>query len=267
MVMNETASPPVPQPRDPVIRQARASDITAALEAGWADLRAAPAFGLFFGAIYWLGGLALLILPARFGLVWAVFPLAAGFALIGPFVAVGLYEVSRLRERGETPTWRAVLAAVWRQGGRELSWLAFLTIFIFIVWMYQVRMLYALFFGFATLDPVMFARALFLTTDGWTFLAVGTAVGGLMALVTFSITVVSFPLLLDRDLDVVTAIITSVRVVQASPVVMLGWGAATALAAFLAMAPLFAGLLVVLPLWGHATWHLYRRLVSFNLSA
>ncbi len=124
-------------------------------------------------------------------------------------------------------------------------------------------MLYALFFGFATLDPVAFARALFLTTDGWTFLAVGTAVGALMALFTFSVTVVSFPLLLDRDIDVVTAIITSVRAVQASPVVMLGWGAVTAVTIFLAMAPFFSGLLVVLPLWGHATWHLYRRLVSY----
>jgi len=110
---------------------------------------------------------------------------------------------------------------------------------------------------------VLFAKALFLTTDGWTFLAVGTCVGACMALFTFSITVVSFPLLLDRDYDVVTAIITSVRTVQASPTVMLGWGAITAVTVFLAMTPFFAGLLLVLPLWGHATWHLYRRLVSF----
>ncbi|MBL8567671.1 MAG: DUF2189 domain-containing protein [Phreatobacter sp.] len=262
--MTEPPSPvAAPPSRDPIIRAATVGDIKASLESGWSDLWAAPAYGLFFGAIYWLGGLALLILPARFGYVWAVFPLAAGFALIGPFVAVGLYEVSRLREQRQTPTWRGVLATVWRQGGRELSWLAFLTIFIFIIWMYQVRMLYALFFGFATLDPVAFARALFLTADGWTFLTVGTIVGAVMALVTFSVTVVSFPLLLDRDLDVVTAIITSVRAVQASPAVMLGWGAVTAVVMFLAMAPLFAGLLVVLPLWGHATWHLYRRLVSF----
>ncbi len=262
--MTDTTSPGIaPRSREPVVRAATIEDIKEALEAGWGDLRAAPAFGLFFGAIYWLGGLALMILPAQFGYAWAVFPLAAGFALIGPFVAVGLYEVSRLREAGAGPTWGAVLATVWRQGGRELSWLAFLTIFIFIIWMYQVRMLYALFFGFASLDPVLFARALFLTADGWTFLAVGTAVGAVMALFTFSITVISFPLLLDRDLDIVTAIITSVRAVQASPQVMLGWGAVTAAAVFLAMAPFFAGLLLVLPLWGHATWHLYRRLVSF----
>jgi uncharacterized membrane protein len=259
-------SPPaaLPSPsRDPIVRPATVEDIKAAFEAAWGDLKAAPAYGLFFGAIYWLGGLALLILPARFGYVWAVFPLAAGFALIGPFVAVGLYEVSRLRESGQRPSWSGVLGTVWRQGGRELSWLAFLTIFIFIIWMYQVRMLYALFFGFASLDPVAFARALFLTADGWTFLTIGTAVGALMALFTFSITVVSFPLLLDRDIDVVTAIITSVRAVQASPVVMLGWGAITAVTIFLAMAPFFSGLLLVLPLWGHATWHLYRRIVSY----
>jgi len=262
--MSETSPPQAAmRPGDPVVRAASIDDIKAAFELAWADLKAAPAYGLFFGAIYWLGGLALLILPARFGYVWAVFPLAAGFALLGPFVAVGLYEISRLREQGLRPTWGAVLGTVWRQGGRELSWLAFLTIFIFIIWMYQVRMLYALFFGFATLDPVAFARALFLTGDGWTFLTVGTLVGAAMALFTFSITVVSFPLLLDRDIDVVTAIITSVRAVQASPAVMLGWGAVTAVVVFLAMAPFFSGLLVVLPLWGHATWHLYRRIVSY----
>jgi uncharacterized membrane protein len=250
-----------PRPLGMAVRAADVEDIRAALEAGFADLRAAPLYGLFFGSIFCAGGWLLMILPGLFGYVWAVYPLAAGFALIGPFVAVGLYEVSRRRELGEPLTWPAVLGAVWQQGGRELSWMAFVTLFIFIMWMYQVRVLYALFFGFATLDPVLFLKQVLTTWEGWTFLGVGTLVGACMALLTFAITVISFPLLLDRDIDMVTAIITSVRAVLASPVVMLGWGLVTAVMVFLAMAPLFVGLIVMLPLWGHATWHLYRRLV------
>ncbi len=115
--MTDTPSPEAGfRSRDPIVRAAAVDDIKAAFEAAWGDLKAAPAFGLFFGSIYFLGGLALLILPGRFGYVWAVFPLAAGFALIGPFVAVGLYEVSRLRELGQVPTWSGVLATVWRRG-------------------------------------------------------------------------------------------------------------------------------------------------------
>jgi uncharacterized membrane protein len=246
---------------EPAVRAASVADIRAAFEAGIRDFMAAPVFGLFFGAIYWLGGLMLLTLPSYFGYVWAVFPLAAGFALIGPFVAVGLYEVSRRRETGEPLTWPLVLQAVWFQGGRELSWMAFVTLFIFLIWMYQVRLLYALFFGFASLDPLLFVQQLFTTADGLIFLAIGTCVGAILALVTFSITLVSFPLLLDRDVDWITAMITSLRVVRESPRVMLGWGLVTAVVMFVAMLPAFAGLLLVLPLWGHATWHLYRRLV------
>jgi uncharacterized membrane protein len=250
-----------PRLAEPFVMPATVADIRAAFEAGFADFRAAPLYGLFFGAIYWVGGLLLLMLPGWFGYVWAVFPLAAGFALIGPFVAVGLYEVSRRRETGEPLTFPLVLQAVWRQGGRELSWMAFVTLFIFIIWMYQVRLLYALFFGFASLDPVLFARAIFTTTDGLTFIGIGTCVGAVLALVTFSITVVSFPLLLDKDMDWITAMITSLRAVRESPEVMLGWGLVTAVVMFAAMLPLFAGLVIVLPLWGHATWHLYRRLI------
>ena len=246
---------------EPVVRAATIADIQAAFQAAFADLVAAPVYGPFFGAIYWLGGLMLLILPGYFGYVWAVFPLAAGFALIGPFVAVGIYEVSRRRETGEPLTWPLVLQAVWRQGGRELSWMAFVTLFIFLIWMYQVRLLYALFFGFASLDPLVFVRELFTTADGLIFLAIGTCVGAVLALVTFSITIVSFPLLLDRDVDWITAMITSLRVVRESPQVLLGFGLVTAVVMFAAMLPAFAGLVIVLPLWGHATWHLYRRLV------
>ena len=222
-----------------------------------------PLIGLGFGALYAAGGIVIVLSRTAFGMVYLAYPVAAGFALIGPFVAIGLYEVSRRREAGQ----RATISDIWstiRSRG-ELGWMAFVTLFVFVIWMYQVRLLIALLLGlnasFGSLHE--FITAVLTTSEGLLFLAIGNAVGAALSLILFSLTVVSFPLLLDRDIDVVTAIITSVRAVQASPVVMLGWGAITAVTIFLAMAPFFSGLLLVLPLWGHATWHLYRRIVSY----
>ena len=140
--------------------------------------------------------------------------------------------------------------------------MAFVTLFIFWVWMYQARTLFAVFFGskgFASYDG--FIEAILTTANGWMFLAVGHAVGAVIAMVLFALTVVSFPLLLDRDLDFVTAMITSIRSVAASPIVMGCWGLFVVVSIMLAALPAFLGLLVVLPVLGHATWHLYRRLV------
>ncbi|MCB2015889.1 MAG: DUF2189 domain-containing protein, partial [Sphingobium sp.] len=151
---------------------------------------------------------------------------------------------------------------VWRQRGRELSWMAFVMLFFFWMWMYQVRLLIALFLGrlsFATLEK--FFNIVLYTPEGWLFLAVGHLVGAALALVLFSITVVSIPLLMERNYDFVTAMITSVKSVIASPVVMLGWGVFVTLAIIAASLPLFAGLLVILPILGHATWHIYKRAV------
>lgn len=249
-------------PIEPHVRAVTAGDVRAALAAGWADFKAAPAYGLFFGAVYSLGGLGMAYLLWERGHVWMIYPLAAGFALIAPFVAVGLYEVSRRRERGLPLSFAAVLGAAWEQGGKQLSWMAFVLLFVFIIWMYQVRLLFALFFGFAPVDADRFLIELVTTRDGLTFLAIGTAVGAVLAFLVFAITLVSFPLLLDRDLDWVTAMITSIRAVRNSPKVLLGHAFLTAIALFAAMAPAFLGLLIVLPLWGHATWHLYRRIAT-----
>jgi len=140
--------------------------------------------------------------------------------------------------------------------------MAFVMLFVFWVWMYQIRLLIALCLGlvsFASFDE--FLTVVFTTTNGWVFLGVGHIVGAALALILFSITVVSMPLLLERDIDIVTAMITSVKVVFESPFVMLGWGAIVTLAVLMASLPFFAGLLVVLPILGHATWHIYRKAV------
>lgn len=250
------------RPNEPVIRRIERSDVVDAFSAGLRDFQAYPAFGLFFGAIYTIGGLVVLGCALLWDLVYLVYPLAAGFALIGPFVAVGLYEVSRCRELGVQPTWGRVLGAIFSQGGKELSWMALVTVFIFVIWMYQVRMLIALFFGLHGLPAGAFPGILFTTPEGLAFLAVGHVVGAILALVVFSLTVVSFPLLLDREVDFVTAMITSVRSVVTNPLAMLGWAFSVLTLLFTAALPMFLGLIFILPVLGHATWHLYRKIVA-----
>ncbi len=252
----------LPARPDPVIRTINMQDIAEALAAGLRDFQAAPGYGLFFGALYALGGIAVVLSVVWLGIGYLAYPLAAGFALIGPFVAVGLYEVSRRRELGLPLSWGVVLGAVIKQGQREMGWMAFVTLFIFIIWMYQVRLLLALFLGFSAFGTLsQFINMLLTTPEGLMFLAVGNVVGAILALVLFSLTVVSFPLLLDRDVDFITAMITSVRAVILNPVPMLAWGFIVAVDLIFSAVPSFLGLIITLPVIGHATWHLYRRVV------
>jgi uncharacterized membrane protein len=246
----------------PVVKPATMADIVAAFEAGLRDFRAAPLFGLVFGGLYMLGGMATVWFTTHAGWSWLPLPMTAGFALIGPFVAIGLYEVSRRRERGEPLAWAPVFGCILAQGRRELVWMSLVSVFAFLIWMYQVRLLLALFFGLAPIEGAAFVNALFHSREGLTFLAIGTVWGAVLSVVVFSLTVVSFPLLLDRDRDFITAMITSVKAVVASPRVMVGWGLVTAALIFLSALPFFLGFLITLPVLGHATWHLYRRIVA-----
>ncbi|HEY8334193.1 MAG TPA: DUF2189 domain-containing protein [Tardiphaga sp.] len=246
---------------DPVVRRITAADIAESLGAGLRDFQAAPVLGLAFGALYVAGGIAILLSLTAFGMVYLAYPLAAGFALIGPFVAVGLYEVSRQREAGRVPSMRGIWATVKTRS--EIGWMAFVTLFIFLIWMYQVRLLIAVLLGlnasFASLPQ--FITVVLTTNEGLVFLALGNLVGAALSLILFSLTVVSFPLLLERDVDAVTAMITSVRAVVMSPLPMIGWAAVIVVLLAVSSLPYFLGLLVTLPVLGHATWHLYRRIV------
>lgn len=241
----------------PELKTLQNADLNAALAAGWRDFLAAPQFGLFFAIVYTLGGIAL-----YYGLVtagepfWFV-PVVAGFPLLAPFAAVGLYEVSRRRETGEPFEWRAVLGALRGQGDGQLPVMGVVVLLAFGFWIILARGIFAIFvgqsgIGFETLGQLW-------TPAGVTMLITGTLVGGALALMLFTITAFSLPMLLHRRVDFVTAIITSMAVVRSNPAVMARWAVIIVVLLGLAMLPMFLGLLLVLPLLGHATWHLYRR--------
>lgn len=258
--MTESIAAPPPAAL-PAPHAATLADLRAALAAGWADFRAAPAFGLFFASVYVAGGLLLVWALTAAGQIWWTIPLGLGFPLLGPFAAVGLYEVSRRRERGGALRWPDVLGVIFREKDRQIPWMAAVIVIFFLFWNFVGHMIFALFLGLSAMTDVSSSFALFLTPNGLAMLAVGSAVGTGFALVLYATSVLSLPLLLDREVDFVTAMIVSWQAVAASPGPMLGWGAFIAAALFLAMAPAFLGLFLVLPVLGHASWHLYRRLL------
>ena len=249
--------------RQPKIRDIDGHDIAEAFAAGLADFRAVPLKGLFFGGFYALGGLFLVWLTFVIGVGYLTYPFATGFALLGPFVAVGCYEISRRREMGASLAWRDILGVMLEQSRRELGWMAFVTLFIFIMWMYQVRILLVLCLGLKNFTTAgEFLHVVTSTPEGLLFLMLVHLDGAVVSLVAFTLTVVSFPMLLDREVDFITAMITSVKAVITNPKTLLAWAAIVTALMFVAVLPGFLGLFVVLPVLGHTTWHLYRRLVA-----
>jgi uncharacterized membrane protein len=246
---------------DPVVRSIVFGDVAEALILGLRDFQAAPLYGMGLGAIYCLAGIAIVLSVMTLGMSYLAYPLAAGFALIGPFVAVGFYEISRKREAGEIASLADIRKAMTSRG--EIGWMAFVTLFVFIMWMYQARFLMALFFGLnaSFVSLTQFIAVVLTTNEGLLFLLVGNIIGAFLAIVLFSLTVVSFPLLLDRDVDCVTAMVTSVRAVVRSPGPLLFWAAVIVVLLIVSALPFFVGFVVVLPVLGHATWHLYRRII------
>jgi len=247
--------------RDPEVSRIAVADVIEALAQGVRDFQKAPLHGLAFGAFYALGGIAILLCLSALAMTYLAYPIAAGFAILGPFVAIGLYQVSRDLERGEAPSFRRIWSVV--RARREIRWMAFVVGFFFVIWMYQVRLLLALFLSnagsFASLQE--FLQIVLTTHGGLLFLLIGNVIGAALSMILFSISVVSFPLLLDRDVDFITAMITSVRSVARNPAPMIGWAVIVVALLILSTLPMFLGLVVTLPILGHTTWHLYRRLV------
>ena len=239
------------------VRKLALSDIGAVLRAGWSDFRAAPQFGLFFSAVYVVGGFLMLWIGA--GHVTWILATSLGFPLLAPFAAAGLYEVSRRLETGEPLVWRAVLGIVWRERTRQLPWLGAIIVIYFLFWTFLAHMIFALFMGLSTMTNISGSLEVFLTPAGLSMIAFELLVGAVLAFLLFAITVVSLPLVLDREVDFVTAMLVSIETVKQNPAVMLLWALTIAVLSLAALIPWFLGLVVVLPVLGHATWHIYRR--------
>lgn len=227
---------------------------------GLRDFSEAPKYGLFFGGLYTLGGWLILACVFALSLPYLAYPAALVFAFIAPFVATGFYEVSRRLESGEPLTWGAVFGAVWRQKGRDMGWMALVTGFAFFIWVDWAAIVFLLFFGLKELQLAGFLEAL-MSIRGLYFILLGNLAGAVMASIVFSITVISFPLLVDREIDFATAMTASVRAVIANPLPMAVWAGIIGVCLAASMLTFFVTLPVILSVLGHGTWHMYRKVV------
>ena len=251
----------------PVIRTIGLSDLRRALQLGWEDFKAVPSHAIMLCVIYPVLGIVLARVVHGYSVLPLLFPLAAGFALLGPFAALGLYELSRRRETGEEPSaWDAMEVFRSPSFGAMLG-LGVLLLALFVTWIATAQAIYVAAFGYETAAGIPdFARRVLTTPQGWWLIIVGCGVGFLFALIALCISVVSFPMMLDRHATAGEAMVTSLRAVAQNPVPMAAWGLIVAVLLVLGTLPFFLGLAVVIPLLGHATWHLYRETIAPELN-
>jgi uncharacterized membrane protein len=252
----------------PVIRTIQLSDLHDALKRGWEDFKAVPSHAIVLCVIYPVLGLVLARAVMGYSVLPLLFPLAAGFALIGPFAALGLYELSSRRERGEEASaWDAMEVLRSPSFGAMLG-LGTLLLALFVTWVATAQAIYLAAFGYEGVTGISdFLRRVLTTPQGWWLIVVGCGVGFLFALAALCISVISFPLMLDRHASAGEAMVTSLRAVAKNPVPMAVWGVIVAMLLALGTIPAFLGLAVVIPLLGHATWHLYRKVIVSDPNA
>ena len=247
----------------PKVRRIGFTDLKDALARGLDDFRAMPSHAVFLCLIYPVVGFALARLVLGYNVLPLLFPLAAGFALIGPLAAVGLYEMSRRREQGLEVSWRNALDVFRSPSLGAIAALGLLLVAVFLVWIAVAQAIYVATFGYAPAASMPdFVNQVLTTPAGWALIVVGNGIGFLFAVLVLTVSVVSFPLLLDRDVGAAVAVLTSVRAVLANPIAMAVWGLIVAALLIVGSLPAFFGLAVVMPVLGHATWHLYRKVVE-----
>jgi uncharacterized membrane protein len=239
------------------------ADLKHALARGLDDFLAMPSHAVFLCLIYPVVGVVIARMVLGYNVLPLLFPLAAGFALLGPFAALGLYEMSRRREAGLEVSWKHALDVFRSPSIGAIAVLGLLLVAIFLVWIAVAQSIYVANFGYAPAASMPdFIGQVLGTRAGWALIVVGNGVGFLFAVLVLTLSVVSFPLLLDRDVGAATAILTSVRAVLANPLPMAVWGLIVAVLLAIGSLPALFGLAVVMPVLGHATWHLYRRVVE-----
>jgi uncharacterized membrane protein len=245
------------------IRRIDFADVFEALRLGFDDFWHKPSHYVFLCLIFPVAGVVLGAWASGANALPLVFPLISGFALLGPLAAIGLYEISRRREAGLDASWRHALAVRRSPAIPSILAVGALLLALFLTWLFVAQALYAGLMGpEAPASLGTFLRDLLTTRAGWMLILAGNAIGFVFALVVLSVTVVAFPLMLDRDVGAVAAIQASARAVMTNPLPMLGWGLIVATALALGSLPLLAGLAVVMPILGHSTWHLYRKVIA-----
>ncbi len=246
----------------PAVHRIAVAELRDVLAKGLDDFRTFRTDVIFVCVIYPVVGIILAAFAFRQDLLPLLFPLGSGFALVGPIAAVGLYEMSRRREQGLVVTWADAFGMVRSPSFGALVALGLVMLTIFLIWLLAAQTIYVFTLGPEPPSSITsFARDVLTTGAGWALIVVGMSVGFVFALVVLTISVVSFPMLLDRDVGLGVAISTSVRVVVANPRPMAAWGMIVAGGLVIGSIPLFLGLIVIMPVLGHATWHLYRKVV------
>jgi uncharacterized membrane protein len=247
----------------PEIRRIGVADVFDALRLGWQDFNAKPSHYVFLCLIYPIAGVVLAAWSSGVNMLPLLYPLASGFALLGPVAAIGLYEISRRREIGMDTSWRHAFDVRRSPALASILGLAFMLLILFVVWLLVAQSLYTQLFGDVPASSLSALHNQVVGTDqGWSLILIGNAVGFVFAVIVLSTVVVSFPLLLERDVGAVAAIETSVRATLANPLPVAVWGLIVAAGLVIGSIPVFVGLAVIMPILGHATWHLYRKMVA-----
>lgn len=246
----------------PAVRRIALPDVRDALAQGFDDFRAKPSHYVFLSLIYPICGVVLATWSSGANMLPLIFPLVAGFALLGPFFAIGLYEISRRRELGMDTSWRHALDVRRSPALPSILALGAMLMVLFVAWLVFAQMLYTSLFGPEPPRSLsLFLASIFGSENGLLLMLAGNAIGFCFALVVLATTVIAFPLLLDRDVGAVAAIETSLRATLANPVPIACWGLIVAALLIVGTIPIFVGLAVIMPILGHATWHLYRKIV------
>lgn len=256
----DTTMPPVAAAP---VRTIGSEDLRWALAQGWDDFKAKRGDLIMLPFIYPVVGILASVFAFNSSLFPLIFPLAGGFALVGPVAAAGFYELARRRENYQDASWWHFLDPLKGRSRMPIAVLTLMLAVIFLAWMAAAQLIYGATLGtIAPATPADFVRDLFGTRQGWMMIVLGNVTGALFAVVTVAVSAFSFPMVVDKGTEPFAAVMTSVRVFQHNPVTVIGWGIRVAAILLLGALPLFVGLMVALPVLGYATWHLYTRAVS-----
>jgi uncharacterized membrane protein len=248
---------------DPSVRQISFSDVFEALRLGLADFWEKPSHYVFLCLIYPIVGVVLLTWTSGGNVIQLVYPLLTGFALLGPIAAIGLYEISRRREQNLDTSWVHALEVRNSPAVPAILAIGVMLLVLFVAWMFAAQALYGWLYGSEPPASILgFVKDVLTTERGWTLIILGNAVGFVFAVAVLCSTVIAFPLLLDRDVGVYSAVRTSIRAVLANPMQMIFWGLIVSVALLIGTIPLLIGLAIIIPVLGHSTWHLYRKVVQ-----